>query len=220
MPAPLWTRIGKVNSFNHRELEPDDVCLFLHTRETHAYGEIEQWSYPYRTVENFKISPHALSAKPARRKYKEEAVRIVADDLAMLFRDSDPYTKLLLVPAVTSKAKSDPNYDDRLPRVCEMVASRFPNVDWVELLSARQTIASAHTGDGTRDVDALLANIAVVPGFPVGDYASVLIFDDVISSGAHFKACERAIKSVYGEHTPVKGVFWSRTASWGEPSFS
>lgn len=205
-----------MNSFNHRELDSEDICFFLHTRETHQYNEIEQWSYAYQTIENFKISPTALQNTPARRQYKERAVQAITDDLARLFRDSDPRARFLLVPAVTSKSKADPNYDDRLVRVCSMVAGRFPNVDWFEMLSTSRTIASAHTGAGTRDVSALLSNIVVDTSIPVMNYASVLIFDDVISSGAHFKACEAAIKRAYGNDVLVEGVFWARTASWGE----
>ena len=216
MDTPLWTRISRVNSFNHRELDGEDICLFLHTRETHQYGEIDQWSYAYQTIENFKISPVALQNNPARRRYKEQAVQTITNDLAMLFRDANPRARFLLVPAVTSKSRTDPNYDDRLIKVCSTVASRFPNVDSFELLSISRTIASAHTGAGTRNVNALLSNIVVDTSIAIRDYASVLIFDDVISSGAHFKTCKLAIQRAYGNDVPIEGVFWARTASWGE----
>ena len=123
MDTPLWTRISRVNSFNHRELDGEDICLFLHTRETHQYGEIDQWSYAYQTIENFKIPPVALQNNPARRRYKEQAVQTITNDLAMLFRDANPRARFLLVPAVTSKSRTDPNYDDRLVKVCSTVAS-------------------------------------------------------------------------------------------------
>lgn len=97
-----------------------------------------------------------------------------------------------------------------------MVASRFPNVDSFELLSISRTIASAHTGAGTRNVNALFSNIVVDTSIAIKDYASVLIFDDVISSGAHFKACKLAIQRAYGNDVLIEGVFWARTASWGE----
>lgn len=216
MDTPLWTRISRVNSFNHRELDGEDICLFLHTRETHQYGEIDQWSYAYQTIENFKISPVALQNNPARRRYKEQAVQTITNDLAMLFRDANPRARFLLVPAVTSKSRTDPNYDDRLVKVCSTVASRFPNVDSFELLSISRTIASAHTGAGARNVNALFSNIVVDTSIAIRDYASVLIFDDVISSGAHFKTCKLAIQRAYGNDVLIEGVFWARTASWGE----
>lgn len=216
MDTPLWTRISRVNSFNHRELDGEDICLFLHTRETHQYGEIDQWSYAYQTIENFKISPVALQNNPARKRYKKQAVQTITNDLAMLFRDANPRARFLLVPAVTSKSKTDPNYDDRLIKVCSTVASRFPNVDSFELLSISRTIASAHTDAGTRNVNALFSNIVVDTSIAIRDYASVLIFDDVISSGAHFKACKLAIQRAYGNDVLIEGVFWARTASWGE----
>lgn len=216
MDTPLWTRISRVNSFNHRELDGEDICLFLHTRETHQYGEIDQWSYAYQTIENFKISPVALQNNPARRRYKEQAVQTITNDLTMLFRDANPRARFLLVPAVTSKSRTDPNYDDRLIKVCSTVASRFPNVDSYELLSISRTIASAHPGAGTRNVNALFSNIVVDTSIAIRDYASVLIFDDVISSGAHFKACKLAIQRAYGNDVLIEGVFWARTASWGE----
>lgn len=216
MVTPFWTRIDRVNSFNHRALESSDVCLFLYTREKHAYGEIDQWSYAYRTVENFKISPKALASNPARRKYKEGAIRTVANDLKRLFQAANQDARFLLVPAVTSKSRTDPDFDDRLIRVCSMVANRFPNVDSVEMLSMRQTMEPAHTGSGTRNADTLLSNIVVDRSVAIGDYACVLVFDDVISSGAHFKACERAIRAAYGSGVVVEGVFWARTASWGD----
>ncbi len=216
MDTPFWTRIDRLNSFNHRELGSKDICFFLHTRETHRYNEIEQWSYAYQTIENFKISPAALQSNPTRKQYKERAVQTIADDLERLFRYVNPDSRFLLVPAVTSKSKEDQNYDDRLVRVCSMVATRFPNVDSFEMLSAYRTIASAHTGAGTRNVNNLLSNIVVNTSIAIRNYNSVLIFDDVISSGAHFKACEAAIKKSYGDDVLVEGIFWARTASWGE----
>lgn len=206
-----WTLIGCVNDFGHRELTEDDTCFFLYEREVLKRDERGQASHAYRTIANFKISPTALKSNPARRKYKAQAIDTIVDDLYGFLAGVDPTHRILLVPAVTSKSSDDPDFDDRLIQVCSRVAARIPNMDSIELLTIDHTVGAAHLRKGPRRVDDLAAHIQVDDTQSIHLYRSILIFDDVISSGAHFKACRKAMESVYGRTLPVYGLFWART---------
>lgn len=94
------------------------------------------------------------------------------------------------------------------------------NVDLRELLFARRTVTGSSKG-GARDVDAALRNIGIRPleqGIATC-YAAVLVFDDVLTTGAHFKACQAALLEIFGT-TPIVGVFWARTESPAESAAS
>ena len=214
-----WSRVTGIDWDNHRCLDPDDVCLFYETREHHQPGDSpSSWSFAYRIIMNFK-KPPSRKEKPEWR-YKEEAIGIISNDLSALLRSLNLGNRYLLVPAITSRCKSDPEYDDRLIMVCRSAAEGIGNVECRELLLARRTVTSSSKG-GDRSVRATLGNIDVCP-FPQDSavrYDAVLVFDDVLTTGAHFKACQAALLEIFGT-TPIVGVFWARTESPAESAAS
>lgn len=210
-----WSRVTGIDWNNHRCLEPNDACLFYETREHHRPGDDpSSRSFAYSTIMNFK-KPPSRKSKPEWY-YKEKAIETISGDLSALLRSLDPGSRYLLVPAVTSRCEGDPEYDDRLVRVCQAASEGLGNVDLRELLFARRTVTGSSKG-GARDVDAVLRNIGIRPleqGIATC-YVAVLVFDDVLTTGAHFKACQAALLKIFGT-TPIVGVFWARTESPAE----
>lgn len=204
-----WQSITSISSANHRLLAKGDLCMYLMTRENHARDEgPAQYSEAFQKVANLKIARSDLRANPNRSKHKEAAIEQFSNDLCGLFAQSE--ATFVLVPAVTSKAESDPDFDDRMIRVCNAVADRLSQVRCEPVLSLKASIPSASRSYGRRDPNLIRSYIKVEPLCDLScDF--VLIVDDVISSGAHFKACQRAVFDAYG--VKAGGAFWARAES-------
>lgn len=98
------------------------------------------------------------------------------------------------VPITPSKAKTDPLYDDRLVRV---LMTGQPQLDVRELFVMRQSTRAHHeyaegerrpTPDQLYDLLAIDESCLVIPLKP-----TVVIFDDVLTNGTHFKASKRRL---------------------------
>ncbi len=208
-----WSWISRIDYECHRFVDPDDACAYKMIRERHRDGD-RGYSRAYSTITNFKISPALKESNPARYRYKIEAIKTISDDVAALFdENASRAARYLLVPAVTSKPRCHSLYDDRLELVCASVAERFPFVDFARILDIDCEIDSAHRG-GTRDVDEICRHVRVAEGFDLSGYGKIYLFDDVITTGAHFKACQKAIHEIYG--VKAGGIFWARSESWSE----
>lgn len=217
MSAIGWSRITRIDNRNHRHLDNNDICLFLHTMETHGYDEMDRWSDTYRTIHDFKANPVKARESRAYMKRKQRAMERIAADLISFFtsRDRLPEMRFLLIPAVTSKPEGHPEHDDRLLKVCRSIAESTSSVTCADILSVDGELASSHSSAGTRHPADLLPHIAVDSTFPIDGHDVLIVFDDVITTGGHFKACKQAILQAYG-NVDVAGIFWARTESWAE----
>jgi predicted amidophosphoribosyltransferase len=185
-------------------LGTDDRCYYA--RDYISKGGFSA-SDANRLISNFK--------KPVNRrglpdwKYKGQAIRQFANELTQLLGQG-----CFVAPIPCSKCKTDADYDSRLEDSLAILTKARPDVKLVELLSAKTTLPASHLGGG-RKPDAIYENLSWNGGLPQG--ANHVIFvDDVITTGGHFKACQRMVI----EHHPevnVIGVFWAKTV-WLEPS--
>lgn len=198
-----------MSATNHRCLERGDLCIYYREKRRFEYNR--PFTETDSVVANFKKLPSACRDNALMAKYKECAIGTIADDVIGLFRGIRDKA-FLLVPAITSKSCDDPEFDDRLIRVCSGVAKALPNVEYADLLYVASSIRPAHTG-GTRNVEAIASQIEVRTGFNMCGFDYVLIFDDVLTTGAHFKACQQVLWKAYGKR--ASGLFWAREESWG-----
>lgn len=217
MSASEWSRITRIDGRNHRHLDSDDICMFLHTMETHGYDEMDKWSDTYRTIHEFKANPIRSRDSYSYGQRKKRATERIAADLISFFASNDraPEAKFLLIPAVTSKPEGHPEHDDRLLEVCRAVAEAMDSVTCANILSIDEELPSAHGCAGMRRPADLLPHIAVDATFPIDGHDVLLVFDDVITTGGHYKACKQAIQLAYGD-VNAAGIFWARTESWAE----
>ena len=198
-----WQLVTDMSASNHRCLEPSDICVYYRVKEKHVYGSFTETN---SIVTNFKKKPSICRSNQRMTEYKEDGVRTITKDVLSLFSRKRS-GRFLLVPAITSKACDDVEYDNRLVRVCRAVSDKLDNVDCLDLLSVNESIASAHAG-GSRSIDFIRSKIVVSPGYDLGGYDYVFIFDDVLTTGAHFKACQLELEREYGIR--ACGLFWAR----------
>lgn len=116
------------------------------------------------------------------------------------------------VPIPPSKTKSDPHYDDRLWRVLLKMKENEPSLDIRELLLAKSSREAAHNPGAVRPkVNDHINNFIFDASQSSPKPRAIILFDDIITSGAHFKASQTIIQKELPE-VPVIGLFIARNA--------
>ena len=94
----------------------------------------------------------------------------------------------------------------------QLLTKSFPaNADIRELLLNTENIRSAHDNPDNRpSPQEIEMNLTIDPTLVDGIKNSVILFDDVLTSGAHFLACRHMIRAAFPNAT-VTGIFISRT---------
>lgn len=202
-----FTFIDDTNRGQHHYLEPGDRCLFY---GEYFAGKGYQGGDTNQLIHNLKIKPTALQKNPARARYKNAAIQEVAAKLAHLhLNDKEGWT---WVPVPTSKCPGHADYDPRLLRIL-MTAFQGAGADVRPLLRQTASIEADHEAASRIDPDKLLALLQVdVPllGQQPIRGKGIILFDDVLTSGKHFRACVRRLREVAPEATPIIGMFVAR----------
>lgn len=139
--------------------------------------------------------------------YKERAIRQVAAELA----ESLPRSWLAettLIPMPPSKARADPLYDDRMHRVL-LALPGSEELDVRELIEQRVSTDAAHLSEQRPRLEEIKANYLLREELrePVPD--SIALFDDIVTTGAHFKAAKWLLTERFPGVTVV-GIFVAR----------
>jgi len=182
-------------------LTPDDCRNCLYARDYVAGG-----GYAASTANQLIVN---LKKKPALRgtnqwPHKINALCQFADEVASLFK-RESRAHIACIPG--SKSKDDPEYDPRMDLMLERLSSRRPHLT-IEAPFARAASGTpCHTG-GSRDIERLCDEIQY--GGMTSGIDTLILIDDVITRGTHFKACQRILWE-YHPRLEVIGIFWTRT---------
>lgn len=198
----LWKKFD-CTSDRRVYLDCDDECFYA---RDYVSGGGYSASETNNLIANFK--------KPVSRrglndwKYKQTAIRKFADDLLTIVPEN---AVISAIP--TSKSRNDPEYDSRLDDTLSEVVAKRPSIR-IECPIVRETTAEALHHGGSRRVADVLRTLRWIGFCQIPNY--VVLIDDVITCGSHFKACQRLIVN---NHPQIKiyGVFWARTV-WLDPS--
>lgn len=208
-PDLRWHKTDESDSLYHC---PEHKSLLLIYGRIYTIGMGYAHSETNQLVLNLKKSP--VNSSEAELRYKQRAIEKFASEVVGLFaRIIGPYPNELaaLVPMPPSKTTGHPAYDDRMDKVAKKVSQEFPNVRYWPLLKGTKSVGSAHSGAGSREPEDIFKVIEVdkaeVPNYQKDEV--IYIFDDVLTSGAHFTAARRRIL----EHFPSEGIgglFWAK----------
>jgi hypothetical protein len=191
----------------HVFLEPGDRCLFF--GEYFAYRGY-QGGGTNQLILNFKCRPSVAASHHGRRSHKEQAIEAVAAGLRGAIPKADA-ERMTWVPVPPSKVAGHPDHDDRLTRA---LARAFSGHDAdVRCLLRQSSNCEADHASGSRITsDALHALLeldrAALEARPLRE--TVVLFDDVLTTGKHFKCCERRLRDVLPPDVPIIGVFVAR----------
>ncbi|MBF6570866.1 MAG: hypothetical protein IVW54_18525 [Candidatus Binataceae bacterium] len=195
-------RIDSLSLGDHYHLTEEDECYF--------WGEYTarkgfSYSATNNLIINFKKSPLKRS-KPEWR-YKEEAIeRVVA-----FFREvlkPEIFSLVTFVPIPPSKAVGHAEYDDRLLRTLRLI-SQGRNADIRELALQTETITAAHDADVRPRPDDLVGVYEINEPVATPAPQNIFIFDDVLTTGAHFKAMQRVLSNRF-QGVRIIGIFIAR----------
>lgn len=201
------TCIDETNRADHPFLETNDRCYFLgeyFARKGYQGGGTNQLIF------NYKLKPSIAANNSGRRIWKERAVAEIAAGLRKVI-DQQNAEHITWVPIPPSKAVGHEEYDDRLLRTLDSAFRGYDADVRMLLLQTESSKADHETGDRLTP-EALYALLdvdrAVMSARPVRDV--IVLFDDVLTTGKHFKCCERRLREVVPANVPIIGVFVAR----------
>ncbi len=190
----------------HSALAPDDLCYYIGDytpRAGYAHSEMN------KRIINLKKDPSRRDKDEWQ--YKEKAIRESARLLTSAFSDY-PLERCIFIPIPPSKNRDDPMYDDRLMQILNRVIG-IEESQIIEAINVRSSTDAVHLSSGRRaTVEAIKQNYILDHLNFTEKPKVVWLFDDVIASGAHFKAAKQLLMTVPSLETiPIVGLFIARS---------
>jgi len=191
--------LDHVQRADHPYLSSADRCSFL-----------LDWHCGSRIVRDFKRPISAVAFAPRRAAAKARAVAMMADLLrAAVSRCAAEAATWVPIPP--SKAYADCEFDDRLMRTLVQAFSGY-DVDLRCLLRQSSSTEADHQSGSRITADALhtLLELDAALLASCALRQSIVLFDDLLTTGKHFKCCERRLRTVVPAQVPIVGVFIAR----------
>lgn len=201
MPTRL-TKIDELTRPDHTFLAPDDECYYLGeytARKGFAFSDMNN------LVNNLR-KPMERRGRPEWR-YKESAIMTCGNMFREALNDEWLDTATL-VSVPSSMVQTDPNYDDRLPRILRQV-SHGKQFDIRELVIMTRTVPQSHLAPERVSIEELIESMSINEACVRPAPQSIGIFDDVLTTGRHFKAVQTIIQQRFPS-VPVVGLFVAR----------
>ena len=196
------TKIDDLTRPDHYYLTAGDSCYFL--------GEYSaRKGYAYSATNNLVLNFKKKMDKRHRPEwqYKERAIVNAAAAFRTAIK-SEWFNGATLVPVPPSKAKSDAMYDDRVVRMLHAIRPS-PKLDIRELIIQDASTAASHECDDRPHPEEIAARYSLDKSLRNGVCPVIGIFDDVLTTGAHFKACQQVLTAAFPE-ARIVGLFIAR----------
>lgn len=141
-------------------------------------------------------------------KYKERAIEAAAEAFSKALNPKF-LEKATLVPIPPSRLRDDPLYDDRVLRMLKMIDVEV-ELDIRELIVQTTIREAAHDGERPGP-EGLAALYGIDERLAEPAPKTVALFDDLLVTGASFKAAEIVLKTRFPE-VKIYGLFLARRA--------
>lgn len=191
----MFQRLSQIDDLcrgDHYYLQPDDECYYL---GEYSAGRGYSHSETNQIISNIKKSP--LLNGSYQWRYKIQDIKKVASFFINTLNPDWLSTGPTFVPIPPSKAKDDPEYDDRMVQILHGMDGLLVDVklDIRELLIQTETIRPAHEQDpGNRPKPADLIKILRIDESKAAPTPTcIVLVDDVVTAGSHFKACQHVV---------------------------
>jgi hypothetical protein len=191
---------------DHCFLDGADDCWCL---ADYVPGRATAGNRVNQLIGNLKCRPSIARIDARRRHYKREAIGEIARALrAAVSRSWVECATWIPIP--TSRPAPDADYDDRLQRILRQAFGDYA-LDLRAVLHQRRATAADHASARRLSVatlDQLLGlDRALLLSAPVRE--RVVLFDDVLTTGKHYKCCERCLRQALAQ-VPILGLFVAR----------
>jgi hypothetical protein len=183
---------------DHFYLRADDDCFyFIEYTARKRYDHSPANSF----IGNLKKSPNKRGTYEWRHKLNAiaEAASTLQRELPKKWLAGSTF-----VPIPPSDAKDDPEYDDRMTQILARL-----KVDVREVVYQRCSMPPTHESEERHSVDDLLENYEIDEGQAKPAPKHIVIVDDMVTAGAHFRAMTRILSRRF-PGVPISGVFLAR----------
>lgn len=196
------TKIDELKRPDHHHLDGEDNCYFFGeytARKGFRHSETNQ------LIWNLKKGNDKRGSYEYR--FKGQAIQQVAKLITQTIGNLYDYT---FVPVPPSKCRTDPAYDDRIADILRACHQRNGQLQFRELVTQRMSMGASHSSIARPSPAQIAANYQFDQTITAGIRNTVVIFDDVLTAGSHFKAMKDTIR----HHLPnvgIMGLFIART---------
>lgn len=193
---------------DHSFLEPEDSIYYMKDYSSRAGYSLDGNSL----ILNLKKGVERKESD--EWEYKEKAISFIADSISYAMDTIPPPLgrTVYWVPVPPSKVKSDPLYDDRICRIINEAIEKTTSHKHVlaEIVIQNHNRDASSTSLNKRIISKLVENYLIkeIPNYNI-DTDIIIIFDDVLTTGCHFKAVEAKILSIYPD-AKISGIFVAR----------
>lgn len=191
------TKMDELIKKDHCYLDESDECVF--------FGEYFPSEHPSWREQPINSLIHNIKKCPSQKSspyysYKTRDINRVGETLKKWDLKS-----FIIVPVPPSKLKTDPLYDDRLIQILDIGAPYYK-----ELIVLKESRETFHESSGKRlNPDELKEKLEIDEDYIRKNNKPIVIFDDVITTGSHYKAIKNMILSI-NPNTIVYGLFIAR----------
>jgi len=184
--------IDELTRKRHRYLVDGDICY--HWRTYISKGDFKVYD-TNNVIENFKKE---LPAQGAPLHYKNKAIKQLAKEFFEIISKNEQRIEYIknstFIPIPPSAKKGEKKYDDRLLRLLYTVSDllKLP-LDIREVISNRVSVPPSHKSEKRLSQDDLLSNYMINEDLCNKLHKRIIIFDDVITAGSHYKAMQKTL---------------------------
>ncbi len=198
-----FTQIDETNCEDHPHFQVGDKWLYLWEKTS---GRDYSFSETNNLISNLK---KPVNSSSGQLHYKGQAIEQCA--LAMREAINDKWLEIgTLVPVPPSKAQTDPLYDNRMARVCNLV---WPGVADVRNLVVQNTsMQASHERDqGQQRItkEQLIAAYSINETIAAPSPKSIAIVDDMLTTGTHYRAMHHVLSQRFRD-ARIVGMFVAR----------
>ena len=204
-----FTEVDELTRPDHSWLTDEDRCYFLGeytARQGFAYSPTNN------LILNFK-KPLDRRRRPEWR-YKELAIQRAATAFRHALGAAPP--AMTFVPVPPSKARADPLHDDRVTRMLRAV---WPG----QTADVREIIVQPESADAVHESPVRPTPSQIEAGYGIDETLTtpepsfIAIVDDVLTTGAHFRAANSVLASRFPT-VQIVGLFIARRVPDADPT--
>ena len=185
MLDPKLTKIGGKNQESRPDILEDHNCYYLL-----EYTAGKGYSYSSENSHIFNLKKRPSGRNAPGYFHKGRAIRQASEMFAEKL-NIDSLKRSTLVPIPGSKIEGDPDYDDRMERVCRGIC---PNLDVRALVKQKISTRASHSSPDNRiTLQELLDALYIDESLTSPEPAWICVFDDVLAKGTHFRAMHQVL---------------------------
>lgn len=202
------SQIDNLTRSDHSFLEEKDQCYFFGeytAHEGYGFSETNQLIYNFKKCVSLK--------QELQYQYKTKAIGQIAELLDVIAPE-----KATIIPVPPSKHSSDPLFDDRLMKALTLFnRKKGGTADVRDLVLQKASTEASHLCTERPSIEELVDLYEVQTHLLGREKEFIIIFDDMLTTGRHFKAMQRVLTKYFPDK-PIIGLFVARRAIPPQPA--